>query len=119
MGRKMKQVVTGLAVQVEITGYNDFGQVAGRPEKPVVFTVLEADIPEAVMAWVTQKIGMKGSSTTFASCFSTGIARLDAEFRENTRGVLNSANTIRGKQISNVVRRTPVVVMESVTILQA
>ena len=56
----MRQAITGLAVQVEVTGYNDAGQVAGRPEKPVVFTVLEADIPEAVLEWVRQKIGLKG-----------------------------------------------------------
>jgi hypothetical protein len=56
----MKQVITGLLVNVEITGYNDAGQVAGRPDKPVQFTALEADIPETVLEWVRQKIGMKG-----------------------------------------------------------
>jgi hypothetical protein len=56
----MRQAITGLAVQVEITGYNELGQVAGRPEKPVGFTVLEADIPETVLEWVRQRLGMKG-----------------------------------------------------------
>jgi hypothetical protein len=56
----MKQVITGLLITVEVTGYNEAGQVAGRPDKPVQFAVLEADIPEAVLDWVRQKIGMKG-----------------------------------------------------------
>jgi len=56
----MRQVITGLLVQVEITGYNESGQVAGRPDKPVQFTVLEADIPEPVLEWVRKMIGMKG-----------------------------------------------------------
>lgn len=54
-----KQVVTGLKIQVEVTGYTDTWQVAGRPENPVIFTVLEADIPKEVMEWVRFKIGMK------------------------------------------------------------
>lgn len=56
----MRQVITGLAVQVEITGYNEAGQVAGRPDKPVTFQVLEADIPEPVLEWVRQRLGIKG-----------------------------------------------------------
>ena len=56
----MRQVITGLLVQVEITGYNEAGQVAGRPEKPVQFVALEADIPEPVLEWARQMIGMKG-----------------------------------------------------------
>ena len=56
----MRQVITGLLVQVEITGYDEAGRVAGRPDKPVQFSTLEADIPEAVLDWVRQRLGMKG-----------------------------------------------------------
>src|SRR3990167_6427365 len=49
---------------------------------------------------------MKGSSKTRLSIFSIGIARDEAEFRENVRCVLNSANTHLGKVTSIVVRRT-------------
>jgi len=56
----MRQAITGLLVQVEITGYNAEGQVAGRPDKPVTFQTLEADIPAAVLEWVRIRIGMKG-----------------------------------------------------------
>ena len=56
----MRQAITGLLVNVEITGYDEAGRVAGRPDKPVQFTVLEADIPEPVLEWVRQMIGMKG-----------------------------------------------------------
>lgn len=60
----MRQVITGLVVQVEVTQYNDEGQVAGRvlaqDGKPPVFSVAEADIPASVLEWARQKIGMKG-----------------------------------------------------------
>lgn len=55
----MREVVTGLIVQVEVTGYNDDGQVVGRPEKPPTFQALEASIPPEVLRWVREKVGMK------------------------------------------------------------
>lgn len=55
----MRNAVTGLLIQVEITAYNDAGQVAGRPEKTPQFSVLEANIPPEVLAWVKQAIGFK------------------------------------------------------------
>ena len=55
----MRQAITGLIVQVEVTGYDDNGKVAGRPEKAPTFQVLEAMIPPEVMAWVKLNIGMK------------------------------------------------------------
>jgi len=48
----MRQVITGLVVNVEITQYNEAGQVCGRPPKAPAFSVLEADIPENVIEWV-------------------------------------------------------------------
>jgi hypothetical protein len=60
----MREVITGLAVQVEITKYTDTNQVAGRAStpdgKPIVFTAVEVEIPPAVVEWVREKIGMKG-----------------------------------------------------------
>ena len=62
----MRQVITGLVLQVEITRYNDTGQKMGHvlsPDgKPPLMSVAEADIPETVLEWVRQKIGMKGES---------------------------------------------------------
>jgi len=49
----MKQVITALVVQVEVTNYNEAGQVAQRPEMPR-FVAIEADIPEPVLEWVQQ-----------------------------------------------------------------
>lgn len=52
----MKQVITGILVQLEVTVYNDDWKVVNRPTvKP--FTALEADIPEAVLEWVRMMIG--------------------------------------------------------------
>jgi hypothetical protein len=56
----MRQVITGLLVQVEITGYDEAGRVAGRPDKPIQFSTLEADIPADVLEWVRIRVGMKG-----------------------------------------------------------
>ena len=60
----MRTVVTGLVVQVEITKYNDdgkkLGHVLAEGGKPPLFSVAEADIPEPVLEWVRQTIGMKG-----------------------------------------------------------
>lgn len=60
----MKQVVTGLVVQVEVTGYDDEGRVVGRgttPDgKPLTFQALEASIPEPVLEWVRQQIKLGG-----------------------------------------------------------
>lgn len=59
----MRQVITGLTVQVEITQYNENGQVEGRAlgegNRPIVFTALESKIPPAVVEWVRQSIGLK------------------------------------------------------------
>ena len=52
----MRRVVTGVLVQVEITYYNEAGQVEGRPPKPVQFGVSEANIPEPVLEWVRNNI---------------------------------------------------------------
>jgi len=52
----MKTVITALVVQVELTQYNDEGQVVGRAEKPPTFAVLEAAIPTEVKEWVQQSI---------------------------------------------------------------
>lgn len=63
-----RQVITGLTVQVEITAYDDQNRVTGRalapsvpgqPDRPIIFTALEAAIPPAVVEWVRQSIGMK------------------------------------------------------------
>jgi hypothetical protein len=60
----MKDVVTGLVIQVEVTRYNDSGQKVGNVlaegGKPPILQVAEADIPEPVLEWVRAKIGMKG-----------------------------------------------------------
>ena len=60
----MRQVITGLVVQVEITRYNDenkkTGHILAEGGKPPLFSVAEADIPEPVLEWVRQMIGMKG-----------------------------------------------------------
>jgi len=60
----MRTVITGLVVQVEITKYNDDGKKAGHVlaegGKPPLFSVAEADIPEPVLEWVRQMVGMKG-----------------------------------------------------------
>lgn len=53
---QLRLEITGLIVQVEITGYNKAGQVAGRPKQPVQFTVLEASIPKNVLDWVRSNI---------------------------------------------------------------
>lgn len=52
----MRQVITGILVQVEITNYNEAGQVASRPKVSPQFAVLEADIPESISVWVHQMI---------------------------------------------------------------
>jgi predicted small integral membrane protein len=60
----MRQIITGLVVQVTVTQYNDDNQVMGHvlsPDgKPPLFSVAEADIPAAVLEWARLKIGMKG-----------------------------------------------------------
>ena len=60
----MRQVITGLVVQVEITRYNDenkkTGHVLTEGGKPPLIQVAEADIPEPVLEWVRQMVGMKG-----------------------------------------------------------
>ena len=60
----MRTTVTGLIVQATVTSYTDDNKVAGhvlaQDGKPPMFSVSEADIPEPVLEWVRQKIGMKG-----------------------------------------------------------
>lgn len=60
----MRQVVTGLVIQVEVTQYTDENKKAGhtlaQDGKPPLFSVAEADIPEPVLEWVRKKIGMEG-----------------------------------------------------------
>jgi hypothetical protein len=60
----MRQFITGLVVQVEVTRYNDEGKKMGHlladGGKPPLFSVAEADIPEPVLEWARQMIGMKG-----------------------------------------------------------
>ena len=60
----MKDVVTGLVIQVEITRYNDEGKKTGHVladgGKPPLLQVAEADIPEPVLEWVRKMVGMKG-----------------------------------------------------------
>lgn len=55
----MRQVITGILVQVEITNYNEAGQVTSRPKSPQ-FAVLEAEIPESVLEWVRQMVAKTG-----------------------------------------------------------
>jgi hypothetical protein len=52
----MKTVITGIVVQVEVTQYNDEGKVAGRPDRPPTFQVLEAAIPDSVLQWIQTQI---------------------------------------------------------------
>jgi len=55
----MKTVITAIQVSVEMTPYNEAGQVMPRSQvAPIV--AFEADIPEPVLEWVRQMIGMKG-----------------------------------------------------------
>ena len=61
----MRDVVTGLVIQVEVTRYNDDNKKMGNVlaeggKQPPVIQVSEADIPEPVLEWVRQKIGMRG-----------------------------------------------------------
>lgn len=59
----MRNVVTGLVVQVEVTQYSDdnkkAGNIIGKDGKPLGFAVSEADIPELVLEWVRAQIGLK------------------------------------------------------------
>lgn len=57
----MRQAITGILVQVEVTGYDEGGKVAARTDssKPIQFVVLEAAIPPAVLEFVTKAIGLK------------------------------------------------------------
>jgi len=59
----MRQVITGLFVQVEITRYTEAGKKVGtvmsEEGKPPLFSVAEVDIPEPVLEWVRKMIGMK------------------------------------------------------------
>jgi len=47
----MKTAITALLIQVEITPYNDAGQVMPRPQ-PQQYSVFEADIPPEILEWV-------------------------------------------------------------------
>jgi len=52
----MKRVLTAILIQLELTTYNDAGQVCARPDKAPTLGVLEADIPDAVKEWIMSKI---------------------------------------------------------------
>lgn len=61
----MRVAVTGLLIEVTVTQYSDDNKVMGRVmssdnKTPPMISVAEADIPEPVLEWVRQKIGMKG-----------------------------------------------------------
>ena len=51
----MKQVITAILVQVEVTPYDDAGRAMLRP-KPIVLIAAEADIPKPVLDWVRGKL---------------------------------------------------------------
>ncbi len=59
----MKQAITALVVQVEITQYDDAGKVTGRifqDGKMPSFVVHEASIPDAVLEWVQSMLKKNG-----------------------------------------------------------
>ena len=56
----MKTVITAIQVSVEMTPYNEAGQVMQRPQvAPIV--AFEADIPESVLAWLSEQIAKRGA----------------------------------------------------------
>jgi len=51
----MKTAITAIQVSVEMTPYNEAGQVMPRPQvAPIV--AFEADIPKAVLDWLRGKL---------------------------------------------------------------
>ena len=56
----MKTAITAIQVSVEMTPYNEAGQVMPRPQvAPIV--AFEADIPESVLAWLSDQIAKRGA----------------------------------------------------------
>jgi hypothetical protein len=51
----MKVAITCVQIQLEVTRYNDAGQVMPRP-RVEPFVVFEADLPEAVREWLASKL---------------------------------------------------------------
>ncbi len=60
----MRQAITGVIVQLEITQYNDANQVCGRMTTPEggrpTFSAVEAEIPGPVMEWVQAAVNKMG-----------------------------------------------------------
>ncbi len=56
----MKQSITCIQIQIELTPYNEQGQVMPRP-RVEPFIVFEADIPTAVVEWLQSKLPKGGN----------------------------------------------------------
>ena len=54
----MKQTITAIVVQVEVTPFNDEGKAMLR-DKPIVFPAAEADLPDPVLEWVREMISKR------------------------------------------------------------
>ena len=56
----MKQTITAIQVNVEVSVFNDDDQLSGRPQVAPIVT-FQADIPEVVLNWVSEQLARRGA----------------------------------------------------------